>query len=286
MNSSLVQEEPQPPQIKEEQEELLLRPGDGLTLLAVKREDDGENRETAPITITSAEHKETYADVKNLDLGLGRPHLFCKENISTEQQEKNYCLVKEEPEPPPIKEERQELLQRPEGGLTAMKSEHDGEKRETEPVASTSTQHMKTLCDAEHCGTPQPTGDDQLHSSHCSESNTEDSDEWEETKEGHSASSQLKSQTTQHVEGHTLSKKLPQDLNSSKQTHTGKERFTCTHCGEMFNHKGDFKRHTMIHTGGKPFTCTVCSKGCSNLKTHMMTHTGKYDFTCTVCGKG
>ena len=46
---------------------------------------------------------------------------------------------------------------------------------ETDPPASTSYARI------EDCETSQPTSDAQLLSSHCSESDTEDSDEWEET---------------------------------------------------------------------------------------------------------
>ena len=97
--------------------------------------------------------------------------------------------------------------------LLAVKSEGD-ENRETEPVASTSTEHMKTQADVEDCGTSQPTSDEQLLSSHCSESDTEDSDEWEETRGDQSALNTLKSQNTQNVGGQH---KLSQDLKSSKQ---------------------------------------------------------------------
>ena len=109
----------------------------------------------------------------------------CKEEVSP-KEERSSGLVQEEPQPPQIKEEQEELLERPEkaAGLTltllAVKSEDDGE---TEPVASTSTEHMKTQADVEDCGTSQPPSDDQLLSSHCSESDTEDSDEWEEKRE-------------------------------------------------------------------------------------------------------
>ena len=120
----------------------------------------------------------------------------CKEQVSPEE-EWSSSLVQEEPQPPQIKEEQEELLHRPEeaGGsmltLLAVKSEGDDESRE--PVASTSTEHMKTQADVEDCGTSQPTSDDQLlSSSHCAEvevkleSDTEftddsDSDHCEET---------------------------------------------------------------------------------------------------------
>ena len=201
-----------------------------------------------------------------------------------------------------IKEEQEELLAEEADGSTltllAVKSEGDDEHRETEAVGSTSTEHMKTQADVEDCGTSQPTsGDHQLLSPHCSESDlTEDSDEWEETREGQSAVNTLDSCKTLNVEEQTLSvsQKLSQDLPSSKQTHskkrhTGKKGFSCTECGKMFNLKGSLKKHRLIHTGERPFTCKDCGKGFSKkdtLKVHMRTHTGEKPFTCTVCHKG
>ena len=164
----------------------------------------------------------------------------------------NSSLVKEEPEPPHIKEEQEELLLRPEERFTslAVKSEDDGE----EPVARTLTDHMKTQ--AEDCGTSQPASNNVLLSSHCSESDTEDSDEWEEKRED-------------------LNLKQKKQMHSTN-SNTRKKSFSCTECGKHFSYRTSLKRHTMIHTGEKPFTCNVCGKGCvhrGHLKQHMRSHT-------------
>ena len=194
---------------------------------------------------------------------------MCKE------EERNSSLVQEEPQPLQIKDEQQEqLLQRPEeaAGSTltslAVKREDD-ENRDTEPLASTSTEHMETQAHVEICGASQPTSDDQLLSSHRSESDSEDSDFWEETREPKS------------------SKQTP-----SPKTHTGKESCRCAECGRTFSSRSLLERHmrtcVMDHTPEKRFSCTVCSKSYSSshaLKVHMGMgmHTG--DSTCTECGK-
>ena len=211
--------------------------------------------------------------------------VVCKEEVSPER-ERSSGLLQEEPEPPHIKEEHEELLQRPEEPdgstltLPAVKSEDDDESRDTEPLASTSTDHMKTQADVEDCGTSQPTSDDQLLSLHCSESDTEDSDEWEDSRRDQPALNTLKPCKTQHVGG---KQKWFQDLKSSKQSdsmgsHTGKTTFSCTECGKMFNYKTHLKTHAMIHTGEKPYSCTVCGKGfvsTSVLKQHMRSTEGE-----------
>ena len=136
----------------------------------------------------------------------------CKEEVSPEEEwssslvqeeskspkyERIPSVVQEEPQLPQIKEEQEELFQRPEqaGGSTltllAVKSEDDDENSGTEPLANRSTEHMKTQADVEDWEKSQPTSDDQLLSSHCSEVElesdsevTEDSDDWEETSRG------------------------------------------------------------------------------------------------------
>ena len=107
--------------------------------------------------------------------------------------------VKEEPEEPPqIKVEQEDLHDRAEEAdgstLTSPAVRGDGdESRETEPVASSSYEHMEPQGDVENCGTSQPARDEQLLSSHHSDSDTEDSDEREETREGQSAVRALRS---------------------------------------------------------------------------------------------
>ena len=112
---------------------------------------------------------------------------LCKEEVPPERHVGSSSLVQEEQEPPPIKEEQDELLLIPHELLTLLpvKCEDDVENKETEPVASNLTQRIETQ--AENCGT-QPDTDNELLSSHCSESDiTEDRGDWEETREGQSA---------------------------------------------------------------------------------------------------
>ncbi|KAF7646445.1 hypothetical protein LDENG_00187600 [Lucifuga dentata] len=81
----------------------------------------------------------------------------------------------------------------------------------------------------------------------------------------------------------------PPASSSTQQTETGgRNPFSCSVCGKIFNYSGNLKKHMRIHTGEKPFSCPTYGKSFSRseiLKPHMRIHTGEKPFSCSLCGK-
>ena len=214
--------------------------------------------------------------------------------MSKEKVLQSITMDQQEPEPPHIKEEEDELWTSQEGeqlrGLEEAditeftftgKSEDDEEKPQSSQLHQAQTEQMKTEAGGEDCGGPEPAWDSdpdrhlQLDTANnktgdFSEPETDDSDDWKEKK----SEPQIGSN----------SKKNKGDLSCK----TDEKTFSCPECGERFGRKYNLTRHMRTHTGEKPFTCPVCQKSFTQgggLKDHMAKHTGEKRFSCSVCDK-
>nr|XP_033465291.1 zinc finger and SCAN domain-containing protein 21-like isoform X3 [Epinephelus lanceolatus] len=352
-SSSVDQEDPEPPHIKGEQEELWIsQEGEQLqgleegditkftsTPVPVKSEDDEEKPQSSQLHQRHTELMETEAEgedcggpepARNSDLDThlqpetddetgesSEPEtddsddwtetrepqsdvqqlLVVKEEVPPEQQEWSSSVDQEDPEPPHIKEEQEELWISQEGeqlqGLeeddiikftstpVSVKSEDDEEKPQSSQLHQRHTEQMETEAEGEDCGGAEPARNSDLDrhlpsetddkTGESSEPETDDSDDWKETREPQSGLNSLKN-----------------DQVSVNDLIVGEKRFCCSECGKRFGRRGILKQHMISHTGEKPFSCSECGKrfGYSrDLKGHMRSHTGEKPFNCSECGK-
>ncbi|XP_061619437.1 gastrula zinc finger protein XlCGF48.2-like isoform X4 [Phyllopteryx taeniolatus] len=217
------------------------------------------------------------------------PHI--KEEVEDEEvhhikeEEKPISIKKEEEEAHPHKQEEEEDITKFASTGVSLKSD---ETRGAEPPGSTSSQHMKTEGDEDHCGGSQADGLSALRSdsddimSHSPHTDENDDKQCEGDIRCHTDNKRWKCSQC----GKTFAYKSI--LKEHVRTHTGEKPFSCLVCGQRFTKKGSLKIHTRTHTGEKPYSCSLCGQRFSEkgyLKIHTRTHTGEKPFSCSVCGQ-
>ncbi|KAL3989102.1 hypothetical protein ACER0C_013420 [Sarotherodon galilaeus] len=308
-SSSVEQEEPEPPQIKEQQEELcssqegeqleLEEETDTFMVTATYKESDLSNTADSDSSVfVGTESREAFKVLNNstqikkdinhqpreLDVtssaekdlhrtDLPQQHVCKQEGVLPQQQLRNQDrssrLDQGEPEPPLRTEEQNKLC-----------SSQEGEQ----PVVTETKTSTVTSAHSKSDHSESEANRDQLlaHSSAAAESRDQ-----EGGKKGDSDSGTPESKLHVNRSQSNNSEEFPPSA-SRCNTDTGRKSLQCDICGKSFKKKCQIKEHYKIHTGEKPFTCKTCEKSFaqkSTLLRHMTVHTGERLFSCHICGK-
>ncbi|XP_023139581.2 zinc finger protein 37 homolog [Amphiprion ocellaris] len=244
-NSSLDQQNPDLPQVKEEQEELCSsQHGEQLVL---KQETD--------ICIGALTHEEELSQLS-------------QQHVSKEEEEE-------------VVAEQEELCTSQDGEQLGLKQETDTFMLTLTHVEGNYSENQ-TLClnpkdsqmAAEEKSVPETNSDYQLlsYKSHLAESQ-----DHRGGKRGGSVSTEnaeTKPRKRHHksndVRNHTM-------LQNFCNSPTGKKSFKCETCGKAFPFKSRLTVHLRIHTGEKSYSCNFCGKkfnARNALKVHEKFHTG------------
>ncbi|XP_061836074.1 uncharacterized protein [Nerophis lumbriciformis] len=287
VDSNLKQEDPQPPQIKEEEEQFCItQEGEcllgtqeadldklSLTVVTVKIEDDEEKPQPdkflAPLSDSESEDDDEELLSSDTD---------CEGDMRTHTDNKHSKCSKVKPtgeKPFNCSVCAKNFTQK--SSLTEHMRTHTGEKPFNCSACAKNFTHRSSL--AQHMRTH--TGEKTFNCSVCAKNFTH------------------QSSLIQHMRTHTGEKPFNcsacaknfthrSSLNQHMRRHTGEKPFNCSACDKNFTLKIGLIEHMRTHTGEKPFNCSVCSKGFfrkSHLTEHMTTHTGEKSFNCSVCAK-
>ncbi|XP_034736165.1 zinc finger protein 699-like isoform X2 [Etheostoma cragini] len=264
---------------------------------------------------TIAEHEEELCRFKKENERHRKLlHAVCNPEVRLHRADAQQLLVvkkeikQEDPDPPRIKEEQDELWTSREGeqlqGLQEadikfpfisvhVKSEEDDEDKAQssqlrESQTEENTEAETTGADGEDWGGPEParysdpdsplqpaTHDKTADSSECE---TDDSRDWEESQSGANP-------LLNYEEPGSDEEPLKKRTGVPKKV----KQFSCSLCGKQFSRKHSLKSHMKLHSEGKHLTCSVCRAIFSHssiMAVHMRIHTGEKPFSCSVCSKG
>ncbi|CAK6950835.1 zinc finger protein 2 homolog isoform X10 [Scomber scombrus] len=306
-NSSLDQEDPEPPQIKEEQEEhctsvegeqLVLKqetetfmstaPCEESDNIKVETQDFSPDEtqnaaETEHVVGMSIKSSVDSGSIRNVEPKLQRRHHRSKSDKLTQQQqqeevltdeqlcnhERNSSLDQEDPEPPQIKEEQEELC-------TNLERQQLVVKQETETFISTAASEESDSSEERTLDLMiENVVSLSVKSSEVPETN---SDDQLLSHNSHVAESQDHKGGKLGVSGSTRNTETkPQKGHYETKSHSDNV------CSPTTS-----KIQLDTETGKKVLKCDTCGKAfkfISHLKVHHRVHTGEKPYTCDTCGK-
>nr|XP_046238316.1 gastrula zinc finger protein XlCGF57.1-like [Scatophagus argus] len=151
--------------------------------------------------------------------------------------------------------------------------------------------------DGEDCGGSEP-----AKMSQSSESETDNSCEWEETREPRSGLNVLQNNGVLESDKECNAGKTSVDsfacatrfgrsghLQEHDRMQMDLKPFSCSVCGKRYPRKNSLRTHMRLHSEGKCFSCAFCKKTFpwkGDVVRHMRIHTGEKPFRCSVCGRG
>ncbi|XP_049433673.1 uncharacterized protein LOC125889671 [Epinephelus fuscoguttatus] len=249
-------------------------------------------------------------EVKLLGAELPQQHVCKKEEVLADQQfciqERSSSLDQEDPEPPQIKEEEEELCISQEGEQLELKEEadtfmltpthEDSDHGEDQTLDSNPDETLSA--EEKECVANMPVinsvvseahSDHQVlsHSSHVAESKEQKEGKHGDSGLAEDAETKLK-RRCHKIRSHSNDVSNSNLSEIDRNTHTPKRSSECDKCGKDFKYKSQLQKHMRTHTGEKPYSCKTCGKDftCSSvLSVHMRTHTGERPYLCTTCGK-
>ncbi|XP_032356900.1 zinc finger protein 37 isoform X1 [Etheostoma spectabile] len=266
---------------------------------------------------------ETAKDVQEL--------LVVKAEVPLEQQGWSSSMDQEDPDPPHTKEEQEQLWTSQEGeqlqGLEEAdikfpfttvpekSKEDDEEKAQSSQLHESQTEENREAerkgPDGEDCGGQEPARNsdpdsplqpaihDKTSDSPESQSETDDSADWGETREPQTGLNPLPNNvepvsdvgcntgnTSVSSSECTGSFGRKKHLQKPSGVQTGEKPFSCSVFGQKYLRKTTLTTHMKLHSKEKCSTCLVCKASfCqpSSLVVHMRIHTGKKPYVCKTC---
>ncbi|XP_075901115.1 uncharacterized protein LOC142900612 [Nelusetta ayraudi] len=222
-------------------------------------------------------------------------------------QNRNPSVDQEEPEPPQIKEQQEELaidelrLKQDPEGLQLCSANEENNKSEGPTVdwhpeepevniqfftQANSKLLQLSLPPAVSQSQAQDEGEHEIGKSHLIGKTSGCDFSSHGTIEQHKGT-----QTVQKpfvFQQNSFSFSLKTDLPQHITNHTSDRPHVCQICGKGFNRKFLLKEHGTIHTGERPYVCHICTKTFSRknyLSAHQKIHIGEKTFVCHICNR-